>query len=107
MFLQSPIMTENGEFAQHVISDIIQPIRELLVQFEAANSDEEYIYFSTVVDLISDPSNEADVIAAVIELSNCAFLGFYYPDYIQEKINKILDDSILIAHAMSADQQPQ
>ena len=100
-------MTEDGELAQHVISNITAPIQELLVLFKAAHSDEEYIYFSGVLELIRDPGNEAEVITAVIELSKCAFLGFYYPDYIQEKINKLLDDSILIAHTMSADQQLQ
>jgi len=100
-------MTENSEFAQHVSSAIIQPIEELLVYFEASHSDKEYLFFSGILSLIKEPSNEADVITAVIELSKCAFLGFYYPDHLQEKINKILDDSILIAHTMSADQQPQ
>ena len=95
------------DFEQLVISKIIDPINELLKQFESEGAYDEHVYSSGVVSMMTNPADQTQVITAVIELSRCAFLGFIYSPENQERINHILDDSILIAHTMSADIDPQ
>ncbi len=52
--------------------------------------------------MLRDPSDEPMILAATIELSRCAFLGFVYSREAQTRIDKILEDAIDIAYTMSA-----
>ena len=42
------------------------------------------------------------VLAAVIELSKCAFLGFQFSPVVALQIDQLLERSIDLAHTMSA-----
>ena len=66
---------------------------------------DQYVYFSGVLQMLANPDDEWSVIAASIELSKCAFLGFSYPPARQAEINQILDNAIMISTVMSEDQQ--
>ena len=52
--------------------------------------------------MLVDPSDEPMILAATIELSKCAFLGFIYSQPAQIKIDRLLENAIDIAHTMSA-----
>ena len=61
-------------------------------------------FFAGVLDMLSNPEDEPTVLAAVIELSRCAFLGFQYTPAATERINQILDKAIVLSATMSAGQ---
>ncbi len=90
------------EFHHIVDARLTQPILKLCHDFAEQEAYEEYTYFSGVLNLLADPTDEEMVLAATIELSRCAFLGFDYSIEAQLKIDKILEDAIDLAHTMSA-----
>jgi hypothetical protein len=52
--------------------------------------------------MLQDSDNEEMVLAAVIELSRCAFLGFNFSPAASLKIDQLLERAIDLAHTMSA-----
>ena len=68
-----------------------------------AGEMDQFVYFSGVLEMLSDPNDEFSVIAASIELSRCAFLGFQYTPEIQTMVNEILDQAIRLSSTMSSD----
>ena len=91
------------DFADVVITEFKTPLAELCKQLMAAGEIDQFIYFSGVLDMLNDPSDEFSVIAASIELSRCAFLGFQYTSDVQEQVNQILDQAITLSATMSSD----
>ncbi|MBL6691590.1 MAG: hypothetical protein ISP91_14485 [Pseudomonadales bacterium] len=90
------------EFHDIVDARLTQPILGLCHDFAEQEAYEEYTFFSGVLNLLADPNDEEMVLAATIELSRCAFLGFQYTEDARLKIDKILEDAIDLAHTMSA-----
>ncbi len=93
-------------FDETVETQFIQPIRILLEAFAKEGAAAEHAYFSGVLNLVKYNTSEAQMLAAIIELSRCAFLGFNYSPATQSQINDLLDYWIDIAHTMSADTEP-
>lgn len=91
------------EFAELVERDISKPLIELCSMLAEEDEMEAVTFFSGVASLLSDPSDETLVLAAVIELSNCAFIGLTYSEAAKERINDILDKAILLSATMAAD----
>ena len=65
-------------FEETVEMHFVQPIQVLLEAFAKEGAEAEHSYFSGVLAIVKDNASEAQMLAAVIELSRCAFLGFYY-----------------------------
>ena len=93
-------------FEEMVETQFVNPIQVLLQAFSKEGADAEHEYFSGVLSIVEDKSSEAQMLAAIIELSRCAFLGFYYTDSAQSQINDLLDYWIEVSHTMSADSEP-
>ncbi len=91
-----------ADFSDIVEAQLTRPIEDLCGLFLDEKAHDEHIYFSGLVNMLSDPADEAMVLAATIELSRCAFLGFSYSVDAQQRIDKILEDAIDLAHTMSA-----
>ncbi|MGB1757469.1 MAG: hypothetical protein ACPHHQ_11810 [Pseudomonadales bacterium] len=83
----------SATFAETVTRDVVEPLKELceLLSEEAAYA--EFAWFSAVL-------------TAVIELSKCAFLGFFFSHEAAEKIDGILERAITLSHTMSASSEP-
>ncbi|MCB1645622.1 MAG: hypothetical protein KDI36_09225 [Pseudomonadales bacterium] len=94
-------MTDNS-FAGIVERDIAQPILEICKTLQREGNTDPFIFFSGIHNMLLEPDNEPMVLAAVIELSRCAFLGFQYSPEVALQIDVLLDKSINIAHTMSA-----
>ena len=89
------------EFAEAVKNQIKEPLEELCEALLNEGQMEQFVFFSGVVEMLSDPADEASVIAASIELSRCAFLGFTYSPTVQTRVNKVLDQAIAISTTMT------
>lgn len=89
-------------FHEIVDARLTQPILALCQLFADEEAYEPYTFFSGVLNLLADPNDEEMILAATIELSKCAFLGFDYSVEAQIRIDKILEDAIDLAHTMSA-----
>ena len=90
------------DFSNIVDAQLVQPITDLCDLFLEEKAHDEHIFFSGLLNMLMDPSDEPMVLAATIELSRCAFLGFSYSFEAQQRIDKILEDAIELAHTMSA-----
>ena len=93
-------------FEETVETQFVKPIQVLLEAFSKEGADPEHAYFSGVLSIVEDKASEAQMLAAIIEFSRCAFLGFYYSESTQNQINDLLDYWIEIADTMSADSEP-
>ena len=90
------------DFSEIISEKLTRPIVDLCELFSEEKAFEEYSFFSGILTMLVDPSDEPMILAATIELSKCAFLGFVYSEAAQVKIDRILEDAIDIAHTMSA-----
>ena len=90
------------DFSEIINERLTKPIGDLCELFAEEKAFEEYSFFSGILSMLSDPSDEPMILAAAIELSKCAFLGFIYSQPAQIKIDRLLEDAIDIAHTMSA-----
>ena len=90
-------------FADVVQSEIKEPLESLCEALLKSGETEQYIFFSGIVDMLREPGDELSVIAASIELSRCAFLGFQYAPAIQAEVNQILDQAIALSATMSSE----
>lgn len=96
-----------SSFAEIVRLELTVPLMELLELFSGEGADAEFAWFSGVLNMLAEPENEEMVLAAVIELSKCAFLGFVYSPAAAEKIDALLERAITLSHTMSAGSTPQ
>ncbi len=90
------------EFAEVVKKQIKEPLEALCDTLICEGEVEQFVFFSGVVEMLRDPADEASVIAASIELSRCAFLGFIFSPAIQTQVNQVLDQAIEISTTMSS-----
>ncbi len=90
------------DFSDVVTEKLTKPLNNLCELFELEAAEQELTYFRGILTMLADPGDEPMVLAATIELSKCAFLGFEYSPIAQMWINQILDDAIELAHTMSA-----
>ena len=93
------------DFADVVQTQFKEPLEKLCEALMENGEMEQYLFFSGILDMLGDPGNEVSVIAASIELSRCAFLGFQYSPAIQNQVNQVLDQAISISTTMSSDSQ--
>lgn len=93
---------EENTFAQVVETELVAPLRQLCVLFAEEEDMEAFAFFSNVLFMLSDPEQEAQVLGAVIELSNCAFVGLSFSLEAQEQIDSLLERAIDLSHTMSA-----
>ena len=91
------------DFSDVVEAEFKKPLEKLCDHLMHAGEMDQFVYFSGVLEMLSDPSDEFSVIAASIELSRCAFLGFQYTPDIQIMVNEILDQAITLSSTMSSD----
>ena len=91
-----------SDFSQIVEQDLTQPILELCQLFADEQAYDQHTFFSGILNMLADPSDEEMILAAVIELSRCAFLGFDYSLEAQLRIDAILEKAINLSHTMSA-----
>ncbi len=63
---------------------------------------DQHSVFAGLLPLLAEPEREEMVLAAVIELSKCAFLGFQFSPVVALQIDQLLERSIDLAHTMSA-----
>mgnify|MGYP001166693169 CR=1 FL=1 len=90
------------DFSEIINERMTRPIGDLCELFAEEKAFEEYSFFAGILSMLADPSDEPMILAATIELSKCAFLGFVYSEAAQVRIDRILEDAIDIAHTMSA-----
>ncbi|MBA58148.1 MAG: hypothetical protein CMQ40_03135 [Gammaproteobacteria bacterium] len=90
------------DFSEIVSERLTRPILQLCELFAEEGALDQYTFFSGISNMLRDPSDEPMILAATIELSRCAFLGFVYSREAQTRIDKILEDAIDIAYTMSA-----
>ena len=93
----------NVEFTEAVNTQIKEPLEELCAALMDEGEMEQFVFFSGVLEMLRDPAEQTSVIAASIELSRCAFLGFHYSPSIQTKVNLVLDQAIALSTTMSSD----
>lgn len=91
------------EFSEVVYRELTQPIEMLCEVLRQEGEVDQYEYFTALLPLLAEPEREEMVLAAVIELSKCAFLGFEYSPLVALQIDQLLERSIDLAHTMSAD----
>ena len=91
------------EFGDVVNSELTLPILNLCKLLASEKRYEEYTYFAGLLPLLSEPEREDLILAAVLELSKCAFLGFEYSSEAACQIDQLLERSINLAHTMSAE----
>jgi hypothetical protein len=91
------------DFQELVQSEITMPIAELCETMLEEGEMEQHAFFEGLLPLLTEPDREEMVLAAVIELSKCAFLGFNYSPIVAMKIDQLLERSINLAYTMSAD----
>ena len=96
-------MIANGDFPAVVTRDLVQPLKDLCILFEAEQAYQEFAFFSNLLFHLRDPRDETEVLYAVIELSKCAFLGFDYSDQARLQMDALLERAITLSHTMSAD----
>ena len=101
-FISKKRAKEKMEFAEVVKKQIKEPLEALCDALIYEGEVEQFVFFSGVVEMLRDPADEASVIAASIELSRCAFLGFIFSPTIQTQVNKVLDQAIEISTTMSS-----
>jgi hypothetical protein len=89
-------------FHEKVYNDVTAPIIELCALLMEEDELEQHAFFSGLLPLLAEPIQEEQVLAAVIELSRCAFLGFQYSPMAALQIDQLLAQSIDLAHTMSA-----
>ena len=90
------------DFSEIINERMTRPIGDLCELFAEEKAFAEYSFFAGILSMLTDPSDEPMILAATIELSKCAFLGFVYSQAAQIKIDQLLEDAIDIAHTMSA-----
>lgn len=90
------------DFSDIVEKELAEPILALCQLFADEKAHDEYIFFSGLLNMLSDPGDEEMILAAVIELSKCAFLGFSYSIEAQVRIDQLLERAIDLSHTMSA-----
>ncbi|MEC8645258.1 MAG: hypothetical protein VXX78_07845, partial [Pseudomonadota bacterium] len=66
------------DFSEIINERLTRPIGDLCELFAEEKAFEEYSFFSGILSMLVDPSDEPMILAATIELSKCAFLGFIY-----------------------------
>lgn len=91
-----------SSFAEIVDAQLTQPVRALCELFANEEAHDELTFFSGILNMLSDGSDEEMILAATIELSKCAFLGFSYSPQAKQQIDDLLDNAINLAHTMSA-----
>ena len=91
------------DFSEMVYSEITQPIEMLCEVLYEEGELHQHAFFTALLPLLAEPEREEMVLAAVIELSKCAFLGFEYSPLVAYQIDQLLARSIDLAHTMSAD----
>ena len=99
-------MTPNGEFAQVVTRDLVEPLVCLCALFETEQAHQEFAFFSSLLLRLREPADEAEVLLVVIELSKCAFLGFDNSVQARLQIDALLGNAITLSHTMSAGNEP-
>lgn len=96
----------NLDFADAVRQEIVQPLETLCELLSAEGCYAEFAWFSNVLGMLQTPEDEASVLAAVIELSHCAFLGFIFSPEAAGQIDSLLERAINLSHTMSAPNAP-
>ena len=94
-----------SDFADVVTSEVVEPLRLVCKILAEENNSAAFTFFSSLLFQLDDPADEALVLVTVIELSKCAFLGFYFSPVAQTAINDLLDRAIALSHTMSADNE--
>ena len=89
-------------FADTVRADVINPIETLCGLLSEEGCYAEFAWFSGILQMLATPEDEASVLTAVIELSQCAFLGFVFSHEAAVQIDQILERAITLSHTMSA-----
>ncbi len=90
------------EFNEIVNTDITQPLVTLCEVLCEEGEGEQHAFFAGLLPLLVEPAREEMVLAAVIELSKCVFLGFQFSPTAALLIDQLLERSINLAHTMSA-----
>ena len=93
-------------FEEMVESQFIEPLQALLKLFGDEGAVDEIVYFSGVLNMVEDTSSQEQMLAAIFELSRCAFLGFEYTAEANARINQLLDYWIEVSHTMSSTSDP-
>ena len=96
-----------SSFADIVRTELVLPLMDLLELLSMEGADVEFAWFSGVLNMLAEPDNEEMVLAAVIELSKCAFPGFVYSPEAAARIDALLERAITLSHTMSAGATPQ
>lgn len=95
-------MSEMDSFATVVVSDIVEPIKDLCDYFAESDSSDEFAFFANVLFMLREPDSEIAVLEGILEISKCAFVGLSFTPIAQQKIDQILERAITLSHTMSA-----
>lgn len=90
------------DFQTLVYDEITLPIVTLCQTLMEEGEMDQHNFFAGLLPLLAEPEREEMVLAAVIELSKCAFLGFQFSPLVALQIDQLLERSIDLAHTMSA-----
>ncbi len=91
------------DFQEIVYNELTQPVVALCEMLVEEGQMDQHAFFAGLLPLLAEPEREEMVLAAVIELSKCAFLGFQFSPPVALHIDQLLERSIDLAHTMSAD----
>jgi hypothetical protein len=93
---------EENSFAAIIDTELRVPLQALCDLFAEEGAMTEFAYFANLLFMLSDPEDEVQVLATVIELSKCAFIGLSYSSEALAQIDSLLARAIDLAHTMSA-----
>ena len=89
-------------FDEIVYNELTLPSDALCETLSEEEQMQQYAFFSFFLPLLAEPDQEAMVLAAVIEFSKCAILGFQFSPAAALQIDQLLLRNIDLAHTMSA-----
>jgi len=92
------------DFQEIVYNELTLPILALCEVMVEEGQMDQHAFFASLLPLLAEPEREEMVLAAVIELSKCAFLGFQFSPSVALQIDQLLERSIDLAHTMSANE---
>ena len=90
------------DFQEIVYNEMTLPILALCEIMAEEGQLDQHAFFAGLLPLLAEPEREEMVLAAVIEFSKCAFLGFQFSPPTALQIDQLLERSIDLAHTMSA-----
>ena len=89
-------------FEGYVRRHLTEPLGALCVMLAEEQSYDACTFFSGVLQLWDDPTDEMLILEGCIEISRCAFLGLSWSENAAARIDAILEKAINLSEVMGA-----